>query len=478
MSTTDTIFENHTKSQLQAKTRASRKKRTAAAAVEATEVVKLRNDQQPELTIVDRDIDALKPADRRTRKTTDPQLERVMRSLQTFQQMTPVIVDVDNRIVAGHIVWEAMRRLGAISIKCIVATHLNQALLRSYAVAVNRLSERGEWALKELRIELAELEILDMNLEITGFDKQEIEIIMLEPGDEESGENAEDDVDEDVAPVARKGDLFMLGKHRVLCADALEPESYATLMDTDIASCVFSDAPYNTPIAGNVSGLGKHKHQDFCMAVGEMSDSQFGDFLRRYLEQCRTWTSAGAVIFACMDWRQIDILLASGAAAGLSRINMAVWIKGGGMGALYRSAHELIAVFCNGDKPATNNVQLGKHGRDRTNVWAYPGANRRGSSSASALAAHPTPKPINLVADAIIDVTNRGEIVLDPFLGSGSTLIACEKAGRIARGIELDPKYIDVTIVRWQKYTGQTAVHVASGFTYGELTGARSIDVE
>ena len=471
MAKTDKIFDRRSKVQLQSKTRKGRQQRSAAAGVEATVALQLRNDVQPDLTVVNRAIDTLRPANRRTRRTSDEQLMRVMRSLQTFQQVAPILIDDQGRIIAGHIVWEAMARLGAETIQCIVVTHLDERELRAYAIAANRLGELGEWMLDELGIELKELEALDFKLDTLGFSLPELDIIMSDPAHPDEADV--DEVDKTAAVVTRPGDLFALGPHLVLCGDSLKQASYVLLMRDDRAACVFSDPPYNCKIEGHVSGLGKTKHKDFAMAVGEMSPAEFGNFLSAYLDHCKAWSSAGAVVFACMDWRQIDVLYAAGRTAGLTLINVAIWIKGGGMGSLYRSAYEEIAVFCVGDTPASNQVMLGANGRDRTNVWEYPGANRKGSSSAKALADHPTPKPVDLVADALMDVTQRGDIVLDPFLGSGSTLIACEKARRIGRFIELDPRYVDLAIRRWQKVTGEAAVHVETGQTYQSLADHR-----
>lgn len=474
MAKTEKMFERRSKAQLQTKTRRSRQQRSAASAVEVAAAAQpFRNDLQPDLRIVERPIDALQPAKRRARRTSEEQLARLMRALQTFAQVEPILIDEHDRIIVGHVVWEAMRRLGAEAIQCIVVTHLDEPMRRAYAIAANRLGELGDWVLDDLRIELAELSNLEINLDLTGFSLPELDIIMSEPGSGKEAEAEADMVDEVAAIVARPGDLFMLGPHLVLCGDALQAESYARLMGEDRAAGVFGDPPYNCKIDGHVSGLGKNKHKDFAMAVGEMSRDEFGNFLATYLGHCRTWSSAGAVVFACMDWRQIDVLYDAGRTAGLTLINVAIWIKGGGMGSLYRSAYEEIAVFCNGDTPATNHVMLGKHGRDRTNVWEYPGANRQGSSSAKALASHPTPKPVDLVADALMDVTSRGDIVLDPFLGSGSTLIACEKTGRVGRFIELEPKYVDASIRRWQQLTGETAVHVDTGQSWHTLAEER-----
>ena len=237
---------------------------------------------------------------------------------------------------------------------------------------------------------------------------------------------------------------------------------------------MFTDPPYNCKIENFVGGLGQHKHKDFIQFAGKESDEEFYQFLIRIWQHCKSFTSAGAVIFACIDWRQIDLLLMAGRQAELERINVAIWNKGsGGMGSLYRSAYENVAVFCNGKSPATNNVELGVHGRDRQNVWTYPGANKKGSSAASALADHPTPKPVELVVDALLDVTERDALVLDPFIGSGTLFLACEESGRRGAGIELDPKYVDSSIRRWERFTGKEAVHVDTGLTFSQLAESR-----
>ena len=307
----------------------------------------------------------------------------------------------------------------------------------------------------------------------TGFTLPEIGQIKVMPLPKET-EQEEGDSAPTGSPISRLGDLYSLGSHKLLCGDALAATSYQRILEDDLASAVFSDPPYNCKIEGFVGGLGKHKHKDFAMFAGQESTEEFRQFLAAYLNHCRDRSAVGAVVFACMDWRQIDVLLDAGRVAGLHRINMAVWNKGsGGMGGLYRSAHEIVAVFCTAKSPAVNNVALGVHGRDRTNVWTYAGANRSGSSAGKALADHPTPKPVELVVDALLDVTHPGDIVLDPFIGSGTTIIAGEQSGRRVCGIELDPKYVDRTIRRWEELTGENATHIESGLTFAELETER-----
>ena len=293
------------------------------------------------------------------------------------------------------------------------------------------------------------------------------------PADPAEGADQVPDVPTSI--ISKIGDLWQCGPHRVLCGSATEETSYVRLMDGKQAAATVSDPPYNTKIKGQVSGLGKHKHEDFVQASGEMSSTQFQAFLKTFLTNAAASCAKGSVIFAFMDWRMVHLLRAAADEAKLHHINTIIWDKGvGGMGALYRSAHELISVFCTAKSPAVNNVQLGKHGRDRTNVQHYPGANQPGSSAGSALALHATPKPVELIADLMLDVSEPGNIILGPFLGSGTALIAAETTGRVVYGIELDPKFVDVTVRRWEEWTGQRATLADDGRTFSEVAAARS----
>jgi len=469
------------KRQLQKKSSRRRSRNAAEARIEAAASKHGRNDLQPDLRIVKKPINALKSGPHRTRKTNAEQLERVITSIQHFGLVMPILIDRDEQVVQGHVVWEAARKLGFETIGCIVVDHLDPLEIEALGIALNRLGETGTWDLDILRERMIEIRSGGIELTNTGFIVPEIDQILLDPEPADEAGEDESDLEDDepaVDPVVVLGDLFALGEHRVLCGDALEDASYALVLEGRTAQSVFSDAPYNLKIEGFASGLGKAKHSDFEMACGELGDEEFTDFLATYLNHCSNSCSKGAVIFACMDFRQIDLLLLAGRRVGLFRNNVAVWNKGsGGMtGSVYRSAYENVVVFCTDKSPATNNVELGKHGRDRTNVWSYPGANRKGSSAAAALADHPTPKPVELVEDALLDVTNPGDIVLDPFLGSGTTLIAAERTGRICCGIELDPKYVDLTIRRWERETGKEAIHIESEMTFAELAVARSQD--
>ncbi|WP_137870968.1 DNA methyltransferase [Sphingopyxis sp. 2PD] len=474
MTTRDLFNSNKLKKQLQAKTGKRRAENQADTQLATAQYGLARNDLQPAMRTVWRPIGSLVPGPNRTRETTSQLLESTMRAVNKFGIVLPILIDKHDVIVAGHGLWEASKKLGLETIECRVVEHLNQIELEALSIALNRIGEIGKYDLEKLRDRMIAIESHGIELISTGFTLPEIGQIKVKPLVQEVEQNSTDGVS-GAAPISRIGDLYCLGKHKLLCGDSLSASSYELLLEGQLAGAVFSDPPYNCRIKGFVGGLGKHEHEDFVMFAGQESTEEFRQFLTTYLGHCRTFCSSGAVIFVCMDWRQIDVLFDAGRVTGLHRINLAVWNKGsGGMGGLYRSAHELVAVFCTDKSPVINNVALGVHGRDRTNVWTYSGANRAGSSAGKALADHPTPKPVELVVDALLDVTHPGDIVIDPFIGSGTTIIAGEQCNRSVCGIELDPKYVDRTIRRWEALTGEDAIHVESGLTFTELTAERS----
>jgi DNA modification methylase len=273
-----------------------------------------------------------------------------------------------------------------------------------------------------------------------------------------------------MATVTVRGDLWLLGKHRVLCGDARDPSDMTTLMGDRKADVGFTDPPYNVPISGHVSGKGHTQHREFAQASGEMSSGEFAGFLGDALSLGARHSRDGAVWFACMDWRHVAEMTDAGRRTFDQFLNICVWAKtNGGMGSLYRSQHEFIFVFRKGKTGHRNNVQLGRFGRNRTNLWTYPGVNTFREGRMEELTAHPTAKPVAMIRDALLDVSARGEIVLDPFLGAGATLIAAEQCGRTAYGIEIDPAYVDVTLRRWRKETGNEPVRASDGRTLSHL---------
>jgi DNA modification methylase len=339
----------------------------------------------------------------------------------------------------------------------------------------NRLTENATWderlLAEQLKI-LSEVEI-DFSIEDTGFEMGEIDVL-LEGLDSADGNDDADQIPEpdNLAPVSSPGDLWLLGKHRVLCGNALHQEDFAILMDGKRASAIFIDPPYNVPIDGNVGGLGKIRHREFVMAAGEMSPAEFTAYLEKSFSLLVKHSKPGSLGFVCMDWRHMREVLEAGEGPFDEFKNLCVWAKdNAGMGSLYRSQHELVFIFKAGDTPHRNNVQLGQFGRYRTNVWQYPGIHTmsRQSAEGNLLELHPTVKPVALVADAILDCTMRGEIVLDSFLGSGTTVIAAERTGRICYGMELDPLYADTIVRRWQSFTGLKAIHAKTGKSFDNI---------
>ena len=456
------------------KTGTLRKKNASLVSVKNAAAGPLPNDLLPSLYIVLRNVGELTAPKRRVRKTEPEQVAQVVAQIKAFTFVSPITVR-GNVVVDGIIRLKAAQALGMSQVPCIDVSHLSEARARMLAIGLNRVGETGTWDVPELKLELWELELEGLELSLSGFNSKELDIILL---DDISGDlaGADENIPEAPSnPVSQLGDLWMLGKHRLLCDDSTKPGSYERLLEGMLATAILTDPPYNVKIGGNVSGLGKKKHGEFVMASGDMETPQFHAFLRTVHKHCADHLIEGGVAYSFMDWRSIDVLMAAGREAGFVLINIAVWYKGSGaMGACLRSAHELVCQFCKGSVPKINNVQLGKHGRDRTNVWVYPGANKPGTSAATALESHPTPKNVEMCVDAILDVSNKGDVILDPFLGSGTTLIAADKCGRQCRGIELDPGYADVIVRRWQNLVGHEAVHADTGLTFSAMAAERA----
>ena len=337
-------------------------------------------------------------------------------------------------------------------------------------LADNRLSELASWDDAMLGEQLKYLASVELNfdLESTGFSVGEIDLKVEALEATQKNDAADTPLTLTGSAVSVLGDLWQLGEHRVYCGNSLQEDSYQTLLGSSRAAIIFADNPYNGPILGHVSGKGSCKHREFAMASGEMSSGEFTTFLTTAFTLMAKYSLPGSVHFQCMDWRNLQEVLTAGNQAYSSLINLCVWVKKqGGMGSLYRSRHELVFVFKNGTGRHQNNVELGRFGRYRTNVWEYAGIqSMRHGEEGDLLALHPTVKPIRMVADAILDCSSRGDIVLDVFLGSGTTLLAAERTGRICYGMEIDPLYIDTAILRWQNLTGQDAIHIASGQTF------------
>lgn len=400
------------------------------------------------------------------------QIQALFRCVKTLGFNQPIVVDAQNRVRGGHARLEVAKLLGMAEVPIIRLDHLSEEQARLYMIAENRLAELSSWddrSLAEALLDLSRIS-LDFDLEITGFEQAEIDFRIQSLQASEEGGGDDDAAASADQAVSRPGDLWALGVHRLICGDALDVATYAALLNGEKACGFWTDPPYNVRISGHVVGNGKRTHREFPMASGEMSRDEFAKFLIAFLQLATDNVEDGGTSFICMDWRHLEELMAAVRQVGHDLLNVCVWVKSnGGMGSLYRSQHEFVLVVGRPGEKHVNNVQLGKFGRNRTNVWNYAGMNsfaRRGQIKGLDL--HPTVKPLAMVADAILDVTPRGGIVLDPFSGSGTTIIAAEQTGRRGYGIELDPLYVDTAIRRWERFTGQQARH-SGGKTFADL---------
>jgi len=410
----------------------------------------------------------LRPAPRNARTHSRKQIRQIADSIRAFGFTNPVLVDSSGQVIAGHGRLAAAQLLGLERVPTLCIDWLNQAEQRAYVLADNRLAEKAGWDRGLLGLELGELCNLDIDETLTGFEIAEIDLI-LDAG--EAGRGDDPLLQPGTGPaVCQCGDVWILGRHRLLCGDALQGGSYDLLMGRDKARLVVTDPPYNVPIAGHVSGLGKVRHREFVQGSGELSDRQFLDFLTSALAAMAKVSRAGSLHYVFMDWRHLPELIAAGRAVHEDWLNLCVWAKNNaGMGSLYRSQHELVAVFRHGRRPHINNVELGRNGRHRSNVWNYAGANSFSAERDNALASHPTVKPLEMIVDIIKDASDRDDIVLDAFGGSGTTLIAAERCSRTARLVELDPLYCDVILRRFESTGGQVPVLSHTGETLREV---------
>lgn len=413
-------------------------------------------------------ISALNPWAKNARTHSKKQLRQLADSIGEFGFTNPVLIDDGDTILAGHGRVEAAKLLNMDRVPCVRLSSMSDAQKRAYVIADNKLALNAGWDEELLAEELKALTEGDLGFdaEITGFSIAEMDGLIAGNAPEEPG-NPDDDVWDEADRIPSRcalGDLWQLGQHRLVCGNALDPQTVSALMNGENADMVFSDPPYNVPIDGHVGGLGKTKHREFEMASGEMSKSQFTDFLQAAFKNMADHSKDGAIHFQCMDWRHMEEMLTAGHAVYTELKNLIVWAKdNGGMGTFYRSRHELIFAWKVGSTAHTNTFELGQHGRYRTNVWQYKGVNTIKSNRMEELALHPTVKPVQMIADAIKDVSARGAIVLDVFGGSGSTLIAAHKTGRRGYLCELDPVYCDRILHRWETWAKDEAVQLVCG---------------
>jgi DNA modification methylase len=425
-----------------------------------------RNDLLPALKIESCPLDSLKMQERRLRKPDPAHIREVANSISAFGFNVPLLLGDNNVVIDGHIRLQAAQLLGLATAPAIRVDHLNASEQRLLRLAINRLGEKGSWDIAELELEFKELIIAEAPLELSGFGSDEIDQIIIGSDDRNVEIGA-------LAPArgakatAQIGDVFRLGPHRLVCGDATDEAVVASLMQGEIARLILTDEPFNVSIGGHVTG---GDHREFVMASGEMTDGEFLDFNRRWIGALLPHLADGGVFGTFIDWRGFPIVHTAATQLGLLPINLIVWAKtNAGMGSLYRSQHELLPLFKKGTAPHVNNIALGKRGRHRSNVWTYPGASSLGSDARRGLQEHPTVKPTVMLEDALIELSNRNEIILEPFGGSGSTLIACQNTGRVCRCIELDPLYVDVIVKRFETVTGQSARLEQTNEKFAEL---------
>jgi DNA modification methylase len=420
----------------------------------------------------------LRPHSNNARTHSKKQIRQIANSIAKFGFCNPVLVNDAKQIIAGHGRVEAAKLLGIDAVPTCQLSRLSEADKRAYVLADNKLAEKAGWDKELLAIELQGLIELDVEIELTGFEMAEVDLILEEAREANSDPGGPEDDVPDPSPdpvVTQKGDLWLLGHHPLLCGDARDQAAYDRLLEGANAGFVFTDPPYNVAVDGHVCGLGRVRHREFAMGSGEMSEVEFTAFLQAVFTLLAANSDDSSIHQICMDWRHTGEMLSAGRAVYSELKNLCVWNKtNAGMGSFYRSKHELVFVWKSGTASHINNFELGQHGRHRTNVWDYPAANTMRAGRLQELAMHPTVKPVALVADAIKDCSRRNGLVLDPFCGSGTILIAAERTGRKARAMEIDPMYVDVAVRRWQAYTGKSAILAGSGETF-EATAEKRI---
>jgi DNA modification methylase len=411
----------------------------------------------------------LKVSERNARTHSPKQINQIAASIREFGFIGALVTNKEGMILAGHGRYEAAKLLNLKSVPTISVEHLTKEQQRAFALADNKIASNAGWDPSILKFELEKLLAVDLafDLEITGFDSTEIDVLIDDFQSTGDMDSADQIPPLSAQAVTRLGDVWLLGDHKIICADARSAETLASIVDRP-ARMAFMDPPYNVPVDGHVGGLGRIRHREFKMASGEMTSIEYRQFLNTCFQNAQAVSMDGAVHFACIDWRHIEDLSAAARNVYSKHLNTCVWVKThAGMGSFYRSRYELILVFKVGKGPHLNTVELGKNGRYRTNVWEYAANNSR-EGRLDSLSMHPTVKPTALVVDAIKDCSRRGEIVIDAFGGAGTTLIAAQKCGRSARLVEIDPLYVDVTIRRWQALFGRKAMHARTRKSFDE----------
>jgi DNA modification methylase len=416
-------------------------------------------------------VGSLRPAEAPVRRHPKKQLAKVRKSLEVFGQVTPILATPDGEIIDLELVWRALIANAATHVDVIVVADKSPEEIRALRLVLNRTALDAVWDDENLRVVLKDLLDQNFDLDLTGFDAPEIDhYLNLDTPQANVEENGLDIPPIQATAISAPGIIWGLGDHRIGCGSATDRIFVNQLLAGRTANVCFVDPPYNIKVDGFITGKGQHRHREFVQGAGELSTDEYFALLRDSLLVLKTCCVPTALVYACIDWRHVMEMTVAGRACGMPLYTICVWTKtNGGMGGIYRNAHELVCVFRAGTESPLDNVELGRHGRNRTNVWSYPGMSSFGRERDELLGSHPTVKPVAMIADALRDVTKRGDVVLDTFLGSGSTLMAAQETGRICCGVELDPLYVDVTIRRWQNATGRDAVLVETGEPFDDV---------
>lgn len=452
---------------------------------------KLATGDLPDLTdsrakvvrLEERPISQLRAQEGYVRSSPPGHVRSLEGSMRSNGFVVPVLITSDNLVIDGVTRLEAAQRAGMHTVPVIIVDGIPPKRLKLLSIRLNREQEKGEWNLDNLRVAIQELICDEIDLAETGFEVPETDFILGFADPDRQGAidqtlNRVSPIDRTIPPTSQLGDLWLAGSHRIYCGSALDAGAYNLLLGNRSAALIVTDPPYNVPIKGHVGGKGRIAHDEFPMASGEMTGRAFTEFLLNSNRLIAIHLRPGGLVYMFMDWRHMPEVLAAAEGAEFELINLCVWVKpNGGMGSFYRSRHELVFVLRQPGGAHRNNIELGKHGRNRTNVWEYEGVNTLNPARRRDLEMHPTVKPVEMIADAILDASAPGDVVLDPFLGSGTAIIAGERTGRHAYGIELDPYYVDVAIRRWQEMTGQSAIHAETGRSFDDLARP-GLDVE
>jgi DNA modification methylase len=416
-------------------------------------------------------IDALRLSKTPVRRHPKKEIEKARKLLARHGQVPPVLAAPNGEIIFWDVIWLALKAEGATELDAIIVNGKSPAELKALQLALNRIPLDGSWDDQNVRIVLEELVSINFDLESTGFDTPEIDhYLNLDLPQANVEENGSDIPPVSVRAISAPGAIWSLGNHCAGCGSATDLAFVNRVLDGRTASGCFVDPPYNIKVDGFITGKGRHRHREFVQGAGELSTEEYFALLRDSLLVLKRNCTPGALIYSCIDWRHVMEMTVAGRACDMPLYTICVWTKtNGGMGGIYRNAHEFVCVFRAGSETPQDNVELGRHGRNRTNVWSYPGMSSFGKERDELLGAHPTVKPVAMIADVLRDVTKRGEIVLDTFLGSGSTLMAAQETGRICCGVELDPLYVDVAIRRWQNATGRDAVLTETGEPFNDV---------